>query len=138
MRIAPAVAGALVLAAAAMVALAFTSGDDGGNPVAAPATTATTTVASDAKARTGLAVWVAQGCGSCHTLAAANAHGTFGPDLGSSLAGEPASSIRRSIVDPTADAAADYEVGMMPEDYGTRIAPGDLDRLVAFLRKSAH
>jgi mono/diheme cytochrome c family protein len=133
-RIAPAVAGALVLAAAAMVALAFTSGDDGGEPVAAPATTA---VASNAKAHTGLAVWVAQGCGSCHTLAAANAHGTFGPDLGSSLAGEPASSIRRSIVDPTAEAAANYEVGMMPEDYGRRIAPGDLDRLVAFLRKSA-
>ena len=134
MRIAPAVAGALVLAAAAMVALAFTSGDDGGDPVSTPATTA---VASNAEAHTGLAVWVAQGCGSCHTLAAANAHGTFGPDLGASLAGEPASSIRRSIVDPPAEAAANYEVGMMPEDYGTRIAPGDLDRLVAFLRKSA-
>jgi mono/diheme cytochrome c family protein len=134
MRIATAVAGGLVLAAAAMVALAFTAGDE---QVASPATTVTATVASTAKTHTGLAVWVAQGCGSCHTLAAANAHGTFGPDLGSSLAGEPATSIRRSIVDPRAEAAADYEVGMMPEDYATRIAPGDLDRLVAFLRVSA-
>ena len=99
--------------------------------------TTTATAAFAATTHTGLAVWVAQGCGSCHTLAAANSHGTFGPDLGSSLAGEPASSIRRSIVDPGAEAAANYEVGMMPEDFATRIAPGDLDRLVAFLRASA-
>ena len=77
---------------------------------------------------------MAQGCGSCHTLAAANAHGTFGPDLGASLAGTPAAAIRRSIVDPGAEAAAGYETGMMPEDYATRITPRDLDRLVAFLR----
>ena len=132
MRITTAIAGALVLAAAAMAILAFTSGD-GDDPVAA--ITTTTTQASGAQA--GLAVWVEQGCASCHTLAEANAHGEFGPDLGTSLAGEPASSIRRSIVDPSADAAAGYETGMMPEDYGTRIAAGDLDRLVAFLRASA-
>ncbi len=131
MKITTAIAGALVLAAAAMAILAFTTGD-GDDPVAA---TTTTTQASGAQA--GLAVWVEQGCASCHTLAAANAHGEFGPDLGTSLAGEPASSIRRSIVDPSADAAAGYQTGMMPEDYGTRIPPGELDRLVAFLRASA-
>ena len=136
MRIATAIAGGLVLAAAAMAILAFTTGD-GDEPVAATTTTTTATQASGAQARAGLAVWVAQGCGSCHALAAANAHGELGPDLGSSLAGEPAASIRRSIVDPNAGAAADYEAGMMPVDYATRIAPGDLDRLVAFLRASA-
>ena len=131
MRITTAIAGALVLAAAAMGILAFTS-SDGDDPVAAITTTTQTS-----GAQAGLAVWVEQGCASCHTLAAANARGEFGPDLGTSLAGEPASSIKRSIVDPRADAAAGYEVGMMPEDYGTRIEPGDLDRLVAFLRASS-
>ena len=87
MRIRTAIAGALVLAAVAMAVLAFTTGDDDGDdPVAV--TTTTTTQATGAQA--GLAVWVAQGCASCHTLAAANAHGEFGPDLGTSLAGEPA------------------------------------------------
>jgi mono/diheme cytochrome c family protein len=134
-RIATAIAGGLALAAAAMAALAFTAGD-GDAPVARKATT-TATQATATQARTGLAVWVAQGCGSCHALAAANAHGTFGPDLGSSLAGKPAASIRKSILAPSAHAAAGYETGMMPEDYAARIAPRDLDRLVAFLRAGA-
>ena len=124
-----------MLAAVAMAVLAFTTGDDGDDPVAV--TTATTTATQATGAQAGLAVWVAQGCASCHTLAAANAHGELGPDLGTSLAGEPAASIRRSIVDPNAEAAEDYEAGMMPTDYGTRITKRDLDSLVAFLRASA-
>ncbi len=135
MRIGTAIAGALVLAAMAMAVLAFTTGGDGDDPVAATTMTTTATQASGAQA--GLAVWVAQGCASCHTLAAANAHGEFGPDLGTSLAGEPAASIRRSIVDPNAEAAENYKAGMMPTDYGTRISDRDLDRLVAFLRAGA-
>jgi len=122
-----------VLAAAAMIAVAFTSGD---GPAREPrATTASGTPATRTQA--GLAVWTAQGCGSCHTLAAANAHGTFGPDLGASLAGASATSIRRSIVAPADEAAAGYDVGMMPDDYGARIASADLERLVIFLRASA-
>ena len=126
-----------MLAAAAMAAVAFTSGGEGpgGETAASPVATAATAPA--AQTRGGLAAWVAQGCGSCHTLAAANAHGTFGPDLGVSLAGTSAAAIRRSIVDPRAEAAAGYETGMMPDDYATRIAPRDLDRLVAFLRAGA-
>lgn len=135
MRIATGVAGGLVLAAAAMAAVAFTSG--GGGSVGAPGPVTTAVGAPAAQTRGGLAVWVAQGCGSCHTLAAANANGTFGPDLGASLAGTPAASIRRSIVAPRAESAAGYQAGMMPDDYASRIAPRDLDRLVAFLRVSA-
>jgi mono/diheme cytochrome c family protein len=131
-RIATAIAGALVLAAAAMVVVAFTSGGEGSRPAKAPATTTAPSAQAD-----GLAVWVAQGCGSCHTLAAANSHGTFAPDLGASLAGTSAASIRRSIVDPGADAAAGYETGMMPDDFASRFTPRELDRLVAFLRASA-
>jgi cytochrome c oxidase subunit 2 len=130
-RIAPVVAGGLALAAVVMAVLAFTTGGDGEENAAPPP------AAKPAGPAAGLAVWVAQGCGGCHTLAAANAHGTIGPDLAASLQGMPASYIRKSIVDPNANAAAGYSTGAMPEDYASRIAPDDLDRLVSFLRANA-
>jgi mono/diheme cytochrome c family protein len=133
-RIPTAIAGCLALAAAAMVVAAFTTGGDGEAPVTAPSVT---TTAQAPGAPSGLTVWVQQGCGSCHTLAAANAHGRFGPDLGSSLRGKSAAAVERSIVDPNAESATGFEAGMMPEDYATRMAPGDLERLVGFLRTSA-
>ena len=123
MRIATAAAGGLASAAAVMAILAFTSGGgDGAQPQAA---------------RDGRAVWAAHGCGSCHTLAAANAVGTIGPDLAATLRGMPPAYIRKSILDPNANAAPGWSTGAMPEDYGARISPGDLDLLVAFLRASA-
>jgi mono/diheme cytochrome c family protein len=132
-RIATAVAGALAIAAAAMGVLAFTTGDGDEGPAASRASTAP----AEPRASAGLAIWMAQGCGSCHTLAAANAHGEIGPDLGSSLEGVSAATIETSIVAPNAAAAAGYSTGTMPEDYASRIAPDDLVRLVAFLRASA-
>jgi mono/diheme cytochrome c family protein len=137
-RVATAVAGALAVAAVVMVVLAFTAGDDSDERAAAPptATPAATAAAAGGK-RDGLDVWAEHGCGSCHTLAAANAHGFIGPDLGSSLRGVPASYIKDSIVAPNKAAAAGYTVGAMPDDYASRISPDDLDRLVTFLHQSA-
>jgi mono/diheme cytochrome c family protein len=133
--LATAIAGGLVIAAAGMAVVGITAeGDDGGRAGAMPTATPAATVEH---ARDGLAVWVAQGCGSCHTFAAANAHGDIGPDLGSSLTGAPASYIRESIVAPSAHAAPGYTTGMMPEDYASRIAPSELDRLVSFLQANA-
>ena len=129
MRIATAVAGALAIAAVVMAVLAFTAGGDGEEQAAPPTASPT--------AGGGLAVWAAQGCGSCHTLAAANAHGVIGPDLASSLKGMPASYIKESIVAPNNAAAAGYSTGLMPQDYAARIAPVDLDRLVGYLKANA-
>jgi mono/diheme cytochrome c family protein len=134
-RIPIAVAGALAVAAAVMVVLAFTAGDE--RAAAPPTATPAATAAASSGARDGLAVWAEQGCGSCHTLAAANAHGLIGPDLGSSLRGVPASYIKDSIVAPSRAAAAGFTVGAMPDDYASRISPDDLDRLVTFLQESA-
>jgi mono/diheme cytochrome c family protein len=131
-----AVAAALIAAAAVMAVLAFTTGDGNDERAAAPPTA--TPAAPAAGTDRGLAVWTEQGCGSCHTLAAANSHAPIGPDLGSSLRGMPASYIRESIVAPNKVAAAGYTTGAMPEDYAARIAPDDLDRLVSFLRASAN
>ncbi|HTE61863.1 MAG TPA: c-type cytochrome [Solirubrobacteraceae bacterium] len=130
MRVATAAAGGLAIAAVAMGALAFTAGGTGEEQAAAPPATAV-------PANRGLEVWAAQGCGSCHTLAAANAHGVIGPDLASSVKGVPASYLKESIVAPDKTAAAGYSTGMMPEDYAARIAPDDLDRLVGFLMANA-
>ena len=129
MRIATAVAGGLALAAAVMAVLAFASDGGGNGQSTAPATAGRTA--------DGRAVWLSQGCGSCHTLAAANAHGDIGPDLAATLKGAPASYIRESIVNPNAHAAAGYSTGAMPEDYASRMTPAELDRLVTFLRASA-
>jgi mono/diheme cytochrome c family protein len=93
--------------------------------------------AAPAAARDGLAVWVANGCGSCHTFLPANARAKFGPDLAATLQGMPASYIRESIVNPRAAAAAGWERGIMPEDFGQRISPAELEKLVAFIQAGA-
>ena len=122
-------AGLLTCAAAAMAAAAFTSGggEQSGVPARAPAQT--TAPASD-----GRAVWIANGCGSCHTFAAAGAHADIGPDLAATLKGMPRSYIRESIVEPGKIAAVGFQTGAMPEDYGTRIPPAQLEQLVEFIR----
>jgi mono/diheme cytochrome c family protein len=137
-RLATAAAGALAVAAALMGVLALTTGGDGDEQAAAPPPAATPVApAAPVAASRGLEVWAAQGCGSCHTLAAANAHGVIGPDLAADLKGMPASYIKEGIVAPRKTAAPGYGTGMMPEDYAARIAPGDLDRLVDFLKANA-
>jgi mono/diheme cytochrome c family protein len=117
-----------------MAVLAFATGGDGGERAAAPSASPAATAA---EARDGFEVWTEQGCGSCHTLAAANAHGPVGPDLDVNLVSVPAAYIEESIVAPDKVVAPGYSAGMMPSDYGARISPGELDRLVDFLRTSA-
>ena len=51
----------------------------------------------------GAQVFANNGCGSCHTLAAANAGGTTGPDLDEVLPGQKEAEIEESIVDPEAE-----------------------------------
>ena len=131
-RAAPLLAAGLAVAAAGMAVAAFAGG--GGDPAPAPAPRAAATAAP---APAGLVVWAREGCGGCHTLAAANSHGTIGPDLGNNLRRMPAAYVKESIVAPAAVTAAGYAVGAMPEDYARRISPDDLDALVAFLVASA-
>jgi mono/diheme cytochrome c family protein len=128
-RPATAAAGLLATAAAAMVVTAFAARDGEERPAPAPTPAATPAAAHD-----GEAVWVANGCGSCHTFAPAGARGQFAPNLAATLKGMPASYIRESIVNPSKVAAAGFSVGMMPEDYGARIPPAELDRLVDYIR----
>jgi cytochrome c553 len=126
-------AGLLVCAAAAMAVVALASG--GGDEE--PAATAVRPVPEQTVAQDGRAIWVQHGCGSCHTFEPAGAEGQLGPDLSATLRGMPASYIRESIVEPNKVAAAGWEIGMMPDDYGSRIPERDLERLVRYISSGA-
>jgi hypothetical protein len=109
-------AGGLACAGAAMTIAAFAGGGAG----------TTTTAATPAPTRTGLDVWVANGCGGCHTFKPANSEAPIGPDLTLALRGADRDFVKAKIVAPLPG-------GVMPEDFATRISPPDLERLVTFL-----
>jgi cytochrome c oxidase subunit II len=80
-------------------------------------------------------IFTAQGCGSCHALAAAGASGTVGPDLGK-LENTDAAFVRESIVDPSAEVEQGFPDGVMPTDFGDKLSPEELDALVKYLLES--
>jgi cytochrome c oxidase subunit 2 len=77
-----------------------------------------------------------QGCSGCHTLEAAGATGTIGPDLDEELRGESPGFIRDSIVDPDAELAQGFNRGIMPDNFGDALSPEELDTLVEYLSQS--
>ena len=89
----------------------------------------------------GKAVFASNGCASCHTLKAAGASGTVGPDLDklpayAQQAGKPLEDfVRESIADPNAYVQPGFPKGVMPP-FST--LPADqLDALVQFLVTSS-
>jgi cytochrome c oxidase subunit 2 len=91
----------------------------------------------------GKAIFTAQGCGACHTLAPAGSTGKVGPDLDqlsaeAQRAGRPLESfVRTSIVTPNAYIEPKFPASVMPQDFGTKIAKADLDALVQYLVQGA-
>ena len=81
----------------------------------------------------GQAVFARMGCGGCHALATASAHGEIGPDLDVRLPSHTAATLRARILDPPTSA----EFAQMPTDFGDRMTDAELDALVAFLLASA-
>ncbi|MGH2981117.1 MAG: c-type cytochrome, partial [Solirubrobacterales bacterium] len=65
----------------------------------------------------GAQVFANNGCSGCHTLAAANAGGTTGPDLDEVLPGQTAAQITQSIVDPDAQITQGFPANLMPDNY---------------------
>ena len=82
-------------------------------------------------------VFANNGCGACHTLAAAESGGTVGPDLDETLPGQSAAEIEDSIIDPEATPSQGFPSGVMPQDYESQIPPDDLKLLVKFLLDNA-
>jgi mono/diheme cytochrome c family protein len=84
----------------------------------------------------GAQVFATNGCGGCHTLAAAEAGGTVGPDLDEVLPGQTAAEIEKSIVDPNATITAGYPANVMPSNFKTMIDPTEMKQLVEYLTSS--
>jgi mono/diheme cytochrome c family protein len=127
MKSAPLAAG-VAAAAAAFAVVALTSGEDSEPASTARATpTATGAAAAAASPHPGHAVFIASGCGSCHTFAPAGTSGPIGPALTGIGERRSAAALRAKILDPGAGSA-------MPEDFGERLDERELDALVAYLR----
>jgi mono/diheme cytochrome c family protein len=84
----------------------------------------------------GAQVFANNGCGGCHTLAAANSGGGTGPNLDQVLPGQSLAMIHESIVDPNKAIAKGYSANVMPTNYGDLITPEELNQLVLFLSES--
>jgi cytochrome c551/c552 len=95
-------------------------------------------------ANAGKAVFASNGCGSCHTLAAAGATGTIGPDLDKEVTGDAKKDnmplgafIKQSITDPTAFTASGGPwTTPMPTTFGSSLSASQIDDLVALIESS--
>lgn len=81
-------------------------------------------------------VFAANQCAACHTLQAAGATATIGPNLDETLQGKEAAYIRESIVNPSAQIAEGFQDGLMPKDFGEKLSEEELANLVAFLAQA--
>jgi mono/diheme cytochrome c family protein len=81
----------------------------------------------------GAQVFANNGCGGCHTLAAAKSGGVTGPDFNKVLPGQSAAMIKESIVDPNAKITPGYPANVMPQNFGTILKPNEIDALVQYL-----
>jgi mono/diheme cytochrome c family protein len=85
----------------------------------------------------GAQVFANNGCGGCHTLAAANSGGVTGPNLDEYLASDDnAAAIEEMIVDPNAEIVKGYPASVMPQNYGQLLSKTELEDLIQFLIES--
>jgi mono/diheme cytochrome c family protein len=81
----------------------------------------------------GAQVFASNGCGGCHTLAAAKAGGMVGPNLDEVLPGQTIAMIHEDVADPNKDIAKGYPPNVMPADYEQTLTPKELEDLVQYL-----
>ena len=112
--------------------------DEGAEEPAAEEGADTTTTETTAETATvdGAQVFADQGCSSCHTLAAADATGTTGPNLDDTLKDKDPTYIEEAVVDPNAQLAEGFGPEIMPQSYGETLSPEELDALVQYLSES--
>ncbi len=122
----------------------------GGSASSAPSTSSSSS-SSSTSAAAGQAVFTGSaGCGGCHTLAAASATGTVGPNLDVKLrtdCANPASEkirgttlkqcIETAITKPYAYLPTGYSAGIMPSNFAQRLTPDQIQGLVNFLSSAA-
>jgi cytochrome c oxidase subunit 2 len=127
------------------------TGIPGSAPASAGSAPAPASPTTTATAATGKAVFTGVGgCASCHTLAAAGATGTIGPDLDQRLRSDcqsPASEkvrgttldqcILTAITKPYAYLPPGYSAGVMPSTFAQTLSSTQIQGLVKFLSTMA-
>lgn len=81
----------------------------------------------------GAQVFANNGCGGCHTLAAAKTGGVTGPNLDEVLPGQSLAEIHEDIADPNKVIAKGYPPNVMPQTYEQTLSPKELEDLVQYL-----
>jgi mono/diheme cytochrome c family protein len=84
----------------------------------------------------GAQVFASNGCGGCHTLAAAKSGGVTGPNLDEVLPGQSAAMVEKSVVDPNAEIAKGYPPNVMPANFGQTLSAKEIEDLVEYLLDS--
>jgi cytochrome c oxidase subunit 2 len=120
----------------------------GGAPSAKPAAPSSTAAASAAAGKA--AFTGSAGCASCHTLAAAGASGTVGPNLDTRLRKDCATAaskrvrgatlqkcIDTAIVNPYKYIPTGYQAGIMPSTFSHTLTSTQIQSLVTFLSSAA-
>jgi mono/diheme cytochrome c family protein len=78
----------------------------------------------------------AEGCDTCHAIAATGAKGRLGPRL-DTLADDTVDDDVTNIVHPRADIVEGYEPNLMPTDYAKRIPADDIRAIATFLKAAS-
>jgi mono/diheme cytochrome c family protein len=86
----------------------------------------------------GAQVFANNGCGGCHTLAAAKSGGVTGPNLDEVLPGQSDAMVEESIVDPNKEIVKGYPANVMPANFDQLIDPKELEQLVEYLVESTN
>jgi cytochrome c oxidase subunit 2 len=81
----------------------------------------------------GAQVFANNGCGGCHTFAAAKSGGVTGPNLDEVIPGMSAAMVHEAIVDPNKEIAKGYPADVMPATYEQTLSSKELDDLVQYL-----
>lgn len=85
----------------------------------------------------GAQVFANNGCGGCHTFAAAESGGVTGPNLDEVLPGETQAHVEEMIKDPNAEIAKGYPPNVMPQNYEQILSSQEIEDLVKYLLEDA-
>lgn len=85
----------------------------------------------------GAQVFANNGCGGCHTFAAAESGGVTGPNLDEVLPGDTQAHVEEMVKDPNAEIAKGYPPNVMPQNYEQILSPKELEDLVKYLLENA-
>ena len=127
------------------------SGSSAGPSSSGSSSTGSSSSSTSASAAAGKTVFTGSaGCSGCHTLAAASATGTVGPNLDARLKADCATAaskkargaslqqcIQTAITKPYAFLPSGYSAGIMPSNFGQRLTSDQIQALVSFLASAA-